>query len=120
MQAFLYTLLGIALLFLYLLLRYLWIVSGLKDSNSGGVQHSARLEPTRLSEEPFLPGSRAGMEDSVARIKEEMSRGLKIQTFKKRGNSRRPFNTKADIRRSYIIDAILERPKWDKRRDNEH
>lgn len=118
MQAFFGVLLSIAAIFLYLLLRYLWIASGFKDSNSGGVQHTSKLDPPKPKEEPFLPGSRAGMDDAVARIQEEMKHGLKIQTFKKRRNAYRPFSSKQDIRRSYIIDAILERPKWDADRDN--
>lgn len=112
MQAFFGVLISIAILFLYLGLRYLWIIAGLKDNNSGAVQHSSRAIPPNLSQEPFLPGSRAGMGDAVAQLQEEMKQGLKIQTFKKRSNAYRPFSSKQDIRRSYIIDAILERPKW--------
>ncbi|GAB4420341.1 MAG: hypothetical protein OHK0039_33810 [Bacteroidia bacterium] len=107
----------IALAAAYLYVRYLLLRLGLKDSKSGGVQHTPRaIPPKPRSDEPFLPGSRMGLpdENSSELIHHIMSEGLAIyrQQYIKPRYTRRLFTSKQDIRRSYFIDALIDKPHW--------
>ncbi|MEZ4829925.1 MAG: hypothetical protein R3C61_27125 [Bacteroidia bacterium] len=98
---------------LYLYLRHLWTKLGFKDSNYGGVQNMPRLVEYKLTEEAFLPGSRAGEADSLEKIAKVMAEGLEIQKFKNKKKAKpRVFTSKRDFQRAYIIDALLEKPKF--------
>ncbi|MEM7659417.1 MAG: hypothetical protein AAF399_25080 [Bacteroidota bacterium] len=112
MQAFITLLIVLLSLFGFLLFRYLRIRFGFKDSNYGGVQHIRQREPKPDVENLALPGSRMGTEKRVADVREEMKQELHIQTYRDAGKKRKLFVSKADIKRSYIIDALLERPKF--------
>ena len=111
MKLFLSILIGILLLLLYLFFRYLRIHFGLKDSNYGGVQHSLQVPPAVSTEELFLPGSRADEEDAVIKIKKALEEGLEVKVSKA-SKHKKLFRNKQDIKRAYIIDKLLERPKW--------
>ena len=72
-----------------------------------------RLIPEKNLSEAFLPGSRSENEDSLQKISKVMEEGLEIKKFsKKKRPSGRMFSSKKDFKRAYIIDALLERPKW--------
>lgn len=93
-------------LLLFLFIRYLQMRAGLKDQFSG-VQHASRKDPPAPDEEIFLPGSRLG---SSALPGVTIDRPESPQ--KTSSKAKRLFRSKEDIRRSYIIDALLERPKF--------
>lgn len=106
---------SLLLLFLLLRLRYGYVQGRLKRGREGGVQHSSLLLPPKDTTTEFLPGSRAGMEDSVEKIKKVMAEGLHIKRLDAEKRRRRhplAFTTKRDIMRAYIVDAILDKPKW--------
>lgn len=97
----------------YLYLRYRRIQARVRDTLPGRVQHSEQLEPPK-EVEPFLPGSRLqermadfGKELDTLEVTPEVSKPKK-KTAKRRSVIR----GHADIRRSYIVDALLERPKF--------
>jgi len=109
--------LAIILIFLglygYLFLRH-WLGNlRRKDSYLGGVQHAPKLAPEHVPA-PVLPGSRLG-ERVEGRPKELDSLEVKA-TFKripkKTARRRGIISSKSDIRKSYIVDALLERPKF--------
>ncbi|MEM7375236.1 MAG: hypothetical protein AAF587_41965 [Bacteroidota bacterium] len=112
MVAFLLTLLGILLITGLFYIRYLRLKYGLKDSNSGGVQHINQMPPKVNNDDLALPGSRVGIDKRILKVKEEMSHGLHIETYKKTKPKRKLGMTRADLKRSYMIDALLERPKF--------
>ena len=95
-------------------LRVLRLKYGLKDSNYGFVQHSPKTIPVN-KEDLVLPGSRSkpvgsGLED----VKATLEKGLTVSkpALRRRKTKKRPFTTREDIRRSYLIDALLERPRF--------
>ncbi|MDP5171622.1 MAG: hypothetical protein NWR72_15355, partial [Bacteroidia bacterium] len=97
------TLVGSFSLFILLVyLRYLYIRWGLKDRNYAAVQRLERQEISRETADSFLSGSR-----SVINEPEDKERYTRDKP-----KPHRPFGTLADIRRSYMIDAILDKPKW--------
>lgn len=92
----------------FLLIRYLRMQLGLREQGyGGGVQHSPKLEPDLGNEEIFLPGSRVS--DLVDSDAELAAYDVQASSSSK---AKRLFRSKEDIRRSYIIDALLERPKF--------
>ncbi|MEL6695739.1 MAG: hypothetical protein AAFU33_22730 [Bacteroidota bacterium] len=103
MQVLLIILLSLLVIALLLYVRYLRVRVGLGDSAGGGVQRMPQRAPTRPLNEAFLPGSRTG--SSSKKDKEE-------EPAPRKKRKARPFTSKADIKRSYIIDALLERPKF--------
>jgi hypothetical protein len=100
-------------LYVFLYQRYQRIQANMRDVLSGRVQHMERLPPPAVYE-PFLPGSR--LQDRMG----DLGRGLdslevtpEVTRAKKRTARRRSLvRGHADIRRSYIIDALLEKPKF--------
>lgn len=112
MIAFLFTILGLLIIIGLFYIRYLRLKYGLKDSNSGGVQHISQLAPKVSSDDLALPGSRLGEDQRLKKVKEEMSHGLHIETYKKSKTKRKLDMTRMDLKRSYMIDALLERPKF--------
>lgn len=116
MEVLITILIGLFCLLAYLLVRYLRIRIGLKDSNYGGVQHSLREVPPPPPESLFLPGSRSDNAPTVAEIMQELEKDMKVQKNIGRKRKREPvFQNKLDIKRAYIIDAILDKPKWSDR-----
>lgn len=113
MKVFLVLILATGAFALFLYLRHLWTKLGFKDNNYGGVQNMPRMAEQKNHEEAFLPGSRSDQDDSIERIARVMAEGLEIQTF---SNNKKPkpkiFKSKSDFKRAYIIDALLERPKY--------
>ena len=102
-------LLFITLPLAYIGFRYLRIKFGFKDNNYSGVQRIPRQSPPKNSSEAFLPGSRAGDDSSVELLKKHLQED---ETTKKKKKPKRVFNSKLDIKRAYIIDAILDKPMW--------
>ncbi|MEZ4776078.1 MAG: hypothetical protein R3D00_23075 [Bacteroidia bacterium] len=113
MKVFLILILTIGAFLLFLYFRHLWTKFGFKDNNYGGVQNMPRMAEQKNHEEAFLPGSRAGEMDSIEKIAKVMKEGLEIQKF---SNNKKPkpriFKSKSDFKRAYIIDALLEKPKY--------
>ncbi|MEL6131769.1 MAG: hypothetical protein AAFR59_00145 [Bacteroidota bacterium] len=105
MQALLSIILLLVIISLLLYIRYLRVRAGLGDNAGGGVQRMPQRAPSRPLNEAFLPGSR-----STGKKKEEKEEKPKSGDIKRK--KARPFTSKADIKRSYIIDALLERPKF--------
>ncbi|MEL6624309.1 MAG: hypothetical protein AAFQ83_13535 [Bacteroidota bacterium] len=105
MQVLLIILLSLLVIALLLYVRYLRVRVGLGDSAGGGVQRMPQRAPTRPLNEAFLPGSRTGSSSKKDKGKEE-------EPAPRKKRKARPFTSKADIKRSYIIDALLERPKF--------
>ncbi|MDX2247695.1 MAG: hypothetical protein SF052_13000 [Bacteroidia bacterium] len=113
MKALIIILLAIAAFMGFLYFRHLWVKLGFKDNNYGGVQNMPRLAEAKNHEEAFLPGSRSGQDDSLEKIAKVMAEGLEIQKLTKRKKQRpRLFTSKKDFQRAYIIDALLEKPKF--------
>lgn len=83
-------------------LRYLYIRFGLKDRNYTQVQHSLKENKRMDSSSGFLSGSK--LIQNEPEDKNRYARHKKKKTL--------PFRSTADIKRSYIIDAILDKPKW--------
>ncbi|RMG67459.1 MAG: hypothetical protein D6722_13095 [Bacteroidetes bacterium] len=105
----------ILLLILLLALRYLQVRSSLRNAKAGSVQHSSLRPPPKDTTVDFLPGSRAGAESSVEKMKTIMQEGLHVKHMDDRGRRRRhplALTGKRDLMRSYIVDAILDKPKW--------
>ncbi len=97
------TLIGALLSFILIVfLRYLWIRLGIKDRNYTQVQRVLRLEPRPEASEGFLTGSKLSQSTPQ---NTEPKPVRKIKTY-------RPFQSITDIKRSYIIDAILDKPRW--------
>ena len=112
MPAILVVLLVLLAIAALLWFRYLQIRLGFKDSNYGGVQHIRQMPPKPDPQAISLPGSRMGEAQLVEDLRKEMKQELHIQTYGKNKYKRRLFVSKADIRRSFIIDSLLERPKF--------
>lgn len=106
------TIVGIILFgLLFLLVRALRIKLGLKDNNSGAVQHIRKLLPPPSAEDLFLPGSH--MEGSVSDIlKQHIEETPEIEVLTPPKKRRRLFQSKQDILRAYIADTVLDKPKW--------
>ena len=96
----------------FMYLRVLRLKYGHKDSNYGFVQHSPKTIPEN-KEDLVLPGSRSQPKLSeLEDVKETLEAGLRVVKSPPQKAKIRPFNTREDIRRSYLIDALLERPKF--------
>ncbi|MEM8890166.1 MAG: hypothetical protein AAGD28_19485 [Bacteroidota bacterium] len=106
------TIVGIILFgLLFLLVRALRIKLGLKDNNSGAVQHIRKLLPPPSAEDLFLPGSH--MEGSVSDLlKQHIEETPEIEVLTPPKKRRRLFQSKQDILRAYIADTVLDKPKW--------
>ena len=103
-------LLGIALPLAYIGLRYVRIKFGFKDNNNSGVQRISRKSPPKRVDDMFLPGSRAEEDSSLEALKRTLRQN---QPVKKTSSRQEPlFTSKKDIKRAYIIDAILDKPRW--------
>lgn len=97
------TLIGSFAAFLLLAyLRYLTIRMGLKDRNYTQVQHSLKENKRLDNSSGFLGGSKV-----IQNEPEDKDRYTRPKKKK-----RLPFRNTEDIKRSYIIDAILDKPKW--------
>ncbi len=96
-----------------LLFRYIRILLGSKDKNYGGIQRSPRLDPPRETEKEFLPGSFMDR-TFIDEIHKELEGGLKVtgSEDEKGKPKKRIFFTKKDVIRSYIVDALLDKPKY--------
>jgi hypothetical protein len=99
---------------IWLLVRYLRNRSSAKDSNYGGVQYTARWTPPPPPPESFLPGSRRTPDPEEARIAQEiLAQGPVIeQMAPARRQTRRPLLSRRDLKRTFILEAILDKPKW--------
>lgn len=108
---YVFTLLGaLATFFLIVFLRYLSIRLGFRDRNFTQVQRTLREQVPISQTEGFLSGSKA-----VKNEDEDTDRDRRAKTRK-----HLPFQSREDIKRSYIIDAILDKPKWrEEQRDQE-
>ncbi len=97
------------LLFVYLRNRF-----GLKDKNLGGIQRSPKLPPPKPPEEAFLPGSVITRSAAIAEVLEELEKRPRIIELsgEKRKHQHRLFLTKKDVLRSYIVDTLLDKPKF--------
>ena len=95
----------------FLYFRHLRIQLGFKDSNYGRVQHTQRLPKPKEAQGNFLPDSRANLPDAVDEIAKAMEEGLEVFQFRRKRKNN-PMGSKLDMKRAYIIDAILERPKF--------
>jgi hypothetical protein len=97
----------------YLFLVYLRNRFGFKDKNYGGIQRSPRLEPPKEPEAEFLPGSEtrrsAELDDILDELEAEAKRTRLAMHSKPK---RRIFLTHKEVVRSYIIDALLDKPKF--------
>ncbi|MFK7923219.1 MAG: hypothetical protein AB8H47_14745 [Bacteroidia bacterium] len=95
-----------------LLIRYLRILMGSKDKNYGGIQRSSRIDPPKETEKEFLPGSIMDR-TFIDEIHKELEGGLKVTgDDENKKTKRRLFFTKKDVMRSYIVDALLDKPKY--------
>ncbi|MCI4667705.1 MAG: hypothetical protein MRZ79_06050 [Bacteroidia bacterium] len=102
---FLVFLLSLVILGLLLYIRYLRNKYVRPNTSLGNFQQLAKRPPKVDTTIPFLPGSKVGgkaiLED------------LEVKVSKREGRRKdRPFSTREDIRRSYLIDALLEKPKY--------
>jgi hypothetical protein len=115
--------LGLLILLLLLLvstglLYFRYVLSWRRSERGsyGGVQHTTRMPAPKLGDELFLPGSRLGERvDSRDKELDTLEVKAEITRPKKKKNQTRHrgiIRNKADIRRSYIVDALLERPKF--------
>jgi len=98
-------LLSLCILLLLLYIRYLRNRYVLPNRTTGNLQQLNKRPPKVDTTLPFLPGSKVGekkyLEDLEVRV-----------TTPKKKKKLRYFSSKEDIRRSYIIDALLEKPKF--------
>lgn len=102
----------------FLFVRSVRIKLGLKDNNSGAVQHIRKLLPPPSAEDLFLPGSHMepeGQELLMQHIEETPE--IEILTPPKKRI--RLFKNKQDILRAYIADTVLDKPKWKEKRNQE-
>lgn len=90
---------------LFLLLRFLYVRAGFKDRNYAGVQRSFREEIPDDMGQSFLPGSRSSDDSQDAEME-------LLDSLGQRKRRRLPFSSKKDIKRSYIMDALLDKPRW--------
>ncbi|MEO0896899.1 MAG: hypothetical protein AAFY71_10900 [Bacteroidota bacterium] len=95
------SILGLILYIIYLRNKYI-----VPNQTTANVQTLPKKEPPKDHSEAFLPGSK--VDNNAASFIDELYEGLE-ENKKKRP---RPFKSKADIRRAYIVDAILEKPKY--------
>lgn len=97
----------------YLMFRYLRILLGSKDKNYGGIQRSPRLDPPKEPEKEFLPGSFMDR-TFIDEIHKELEGGLKVtgSDDEDKKPKRRLFFSKKDVIRSYIVDTLLDKPKF--------
>ncbi len=99
----------------FLYLRFQALQRRMREEGSGSTQYLAKMPPAKTGEELFLPGSRLGERSGPGKgagladleVKAEVTKVQK-RTARRRGIIR----SRADIRKSYIIDALLERPKF--------
>lgn len=102
------TLIGSFAAFLLLAyLRYLYIRMGLKDRNYTQVQRSLKENKSLDHSSGFLGGSKVSQNEPQDRNRYARPKKKKYL----------PFRNAADIKRSYIIDAILDKPKWKQERE---
>ena len=100
----------------YIGFRYIRIKFGFKDNNYSGVQRISRKSPPKKSSEAFLPGSRSGEDSSVEMLKKHLAVD---EPRKKKKKQKTIFTSKLDIKRAYIIDAILDKPMWRQNNKND-
>ncbi|MDW3649206.1 MAG: hypothetical protein R8P61_19215 [Bacteroidia bacterium] len=96
---------------LFLLIRSLRIRFGLKDNNSGAVQHLRKLLPPPSAEDLFLPGSHMEVSGSDL-LKQHINETPEIEILSPKKKRKRLFQSKQDILRAYIADTVLDKPKW--------
>lgn len=104
-MSFLVFLLSICILGLLLYIRYLHNKFIRPGRMGGSLQQLPKRPPRKDTTIPFLPGSVVGKK----KILEDLEVKVSTNKRKKKG---RPFSSKSEIRRSYFIDAILEKPKF--------
>lgn len=98
-----------------LYLRYRSLLRRTREHGTGSTQYLARQEPPKGAEGLALPGSRlgerAGPGKGAGLTNLEVTPEV-IKTQKKTARRRGIIRSRADIRKSYIVDALLERPKF--------
>ncbi|MEL6670644.1 MAG: hypothetical protein AAFR61_00485 [Bacteroidota bacterium] len=106
-------------LFSFMILRYLLNYRlGVRNAASVRVQRSQRQAPPPKEEGLFLPGSHAQQEDSVSSLIEELEKGRNLQkSQRKMRKSLLGFSTKEDLKRAYLLDSLLDKPKWKEREE---
>ncbi len=97
--------------FVFFYWRYIKIRFGLKDSNNGAVQHSRRAVPPPSAEDLFLPGSHME-QDQQEILMEHIKNTPQIEQISPNRKKKKLFRNKEDIKRAYIADALLDKPKW--------
>ncbi len=95
-----FTLLGsFGLMILVIFLRFLAIKSGLKDRNYSQVQRIPKKE--KVERRAPSPGSQLARQLPPSEEPEPLFKAPK-----------RPFASHEDLRRSFLIDTILDKPRW--------
>lgn len=99
-------LLSLCILGLLLYIRYLRNKYVRPNVQGGALQQLPKRPPKKDTTIPFLPGSVVGNK----KILEDLE--VVVTKDKRSSKKNRLFSSKAEIRRSYFIDAILEKPKY--------
>lgn len=95
----------------YLWIRYLLRRSGIKGSNIGMVQHAPQWIPPPPPPSGFLPGSRVSDRAATRERDNALNAGPQIEQIRFR-RVRRQGPDRKDMRRSFMMDALLDKPKW--------
>ena len=98
-------LLVLCILGLLLYIRYLRSRYILPNRSTGSIQQLSQKKPKIDTTTPFLPGSKVGRKEILKDLEVNINRTKKLK-------KNRLFASKEDIKRSYIIDAILDKPKF--------
>lgn len=100
---YLWMLLGALLGFVLLVFfRFLSIRWGFKDRNYGRVQRLEKQEIAYKASTSFLRGSQLVDNDLEDLLADPPPREARP----------RPFQTRAEIRRSFLVDILLDKPRW--------
>ena len=102
----------------FLFVRSVRIKLGLKDNNSGAVQHIRKLLPPPSAEDLFLPGSHMEPEGQEL-LRQHIEETPEIEILTPPKKKKRLFKNKQDILRAYIADTVLDKPKWKEKRNSE-
>lgn len=98
-----------------LYLRYRSRMNRMDGDSSGSTQYLARQEPPKGAEGLALPGSRLGERAGPGKGAGLANLQVKAEVTKvarKPSRRRGLIRSRADIRKSYIVDALLEKPKF--------
>jgi hypothetical protein len=112
MKTLLFTAAGLLLLGGFLWLRFLRRFR-FQSRNAGTVQRIRRQPPPPPPVEAFLPGSRLADRDTVHQAAEEMRSELHIERIPPSRKTRLVHELRRiDMRRAYMVDMLLDKPKW--------